>query len=266
MTLDPPLTEDAEELPGYVPPDPDEPPPFELWPTLADIRPWVTLALVLAWGLWFGLLAMRGALADPRLLLVWGGSATGLGSAESSWRLLASTFLHAGAAHVFFNALSMVLYGPAVERIFTRWGFIIVFVVGGAAASLASLIWRSARIDGLSVSVGASGTIFALGGSLLAAAVRLRRRLAPGRARALGGAFLFLLVQGFVAGVTRHGTDNVAHAAGLAAGILIGAAIPLHPRLGGSEPGIARRGLATLLAALLGLSMALAIRSGLASA
>ncbi len=256
---------DPEDLAaGYVPPDPDEPPPFELWTALRDIHPWATVALLFAWALVFAGLAVRGDLGDPWSLLVWGASATGLGPLDTSWRLLASTFLHSGIAHVFFNATSMLIFGPAVERIFTRWGFFIVFAGGGAAASWASLIWRTQRHEtGLSVSVGASGAIFALGGALLAAAFRLRHRLAPGRARALGGAFLFLVAQGLANGLTRNGTDNIAHAAGTLVGVILGMVTPLNPRLEGRGPGIAVRILGLLSALALAASLLWAVCSGL---
>jgi len=167
-------------------------------------------------------------------------------------------------AHAFFNAVSMLVFGPAVERIFTRWGFWVVYAAGGALASLASLAWRAERHDvGLSISVGASGAIFALGGALLVSAWRVRHRLAPGRARAMGGALLFLLGQGLAAGFTRHATDNAAHAAGLAAGALLGALIPLSPRLGGPATGSAMRALGTIAALALAISLALAVRGGL---
>ena len=45
-------------------------------------------------------------------------------------------------AQVFFNAASMAVYGPAVERLFTRSGFWRGCAAGGALASLASLACR----------------------------------------------------------------------------------------------------------------------------
>jgi len=253
------------EIAGFVPPDPDEPPPVELWSAVGDVPPLASVALVLAWGLVFLGLALRGGFDDTAAYVAWGANATGMTRPETAWRLLASTFVHAGLAHVFFNSLSMLIYGPAVERIFTRTAFWFVFAAGGVAGSLASLAWRAARDPaGFSISVGASGAIFALGGALLAAAVRLRARLAPGRARALGAAILFLVGQGFVAGFTRNGTDNAAHAAGLAAGLALGAALPLSPRLGGSPRAIALvRVLGTLAALALAGALALAVRGGL---
>ena len=252
------------EAAGFVPPDPDEPPPVELWSAVGDVPPWGTGLLLLAWAAVFALLAARHEIGDSTAYLLWGASATGLTPLDSAWRLLASTFIHAGAAHVFFNATSMLIFGPAVERIFTRWAFWIVFALGGAAASLASLLWRASQNGpGLSLSGGASGAIFALGGALLAGAFRLRRRLAPGRARALGAAMLFLLGQGLVSGFTRLGTDNVAHAAGLVAGAAFGLLVPLSARLGGPRPGLAVRSLGVVSGLALALSLALALRGGL---
>jgi rhomboid protease GluP len=261
----PPFPGPAEfEEPGLLPPDPDEPPPVELWSAVGDVPPWGTGLLVLAWVAIFALIAWRHETGDAAAYLLWGASATGLGPLESAWRLLASTFVHAGAAHVFFNVTSMLIFGPTVERIFTRWAFWIVFALGGAAASLGSLAWRASQHGpGLDLSVGASGAIFALGGALLAGAFRLRHRLAPGRARALGAALLFLLGQGLVAGFTRLGTDNLAHAAGLVAGAVIGALVPLSERLGGAQPALAVRALGAASALALALSLALALRGGL---
>ncbi len=258
---------DPEELeiePGYVPPDPDEPPPVELWSAVGDIPPWGTALLLFSWGAVFAAVAFRREIGDMQALFAWGASAPRLGALDTAWRLLASTFVHAGMAHAFFNATSMLIFGPAVERIFTRWGFWVIYAAGGALASLGSLAWRFSRHDpGLSISVGASGAIFALGGALLVSAFRVRHRLAPGRARAMGGALLFLIGQGLAAGFTRNATDNAAHTAGLAAGALLGALIPLSPRLGGPAPGLPMRTLGIIAALALAISLALAVRGGL---
>lgn len=250
---------------GYLPPDPDEPPPVELWSAVGDIAPWGTALLLLSWAAVFAAIAFRREIGDSWALFAWGASAPGLDAADTAWRLLASTFVHAGVAHLFFNATSMLIFGPAVERILTRWGFWVVYAAGGAGASLASLAWRATRPHaGFSISVGASGAIFALGGALLVCAFRMRRRLAPGRARALGGALLFLIGQGLAAGFTRNATDNAAHAAGLATGAVLGALIPLSPRLGGPATGPVMRLLGTLAGLALAISLALAVRGGLA--
>ena len=259
---DPPAPDEFDA--DFIPPDPDEPPPVDLAAAVGDVAPWGTLLLLFAWALVFAVLAFRREVGDPDALYAWGASAPGLGAPETAWRLLASTFVHAGMAHVFFNALSMIIFGPATERMFSRPGFWLIYAGGGAAASLASLAWRAARHPhGFSISVGASGAIFALGGALLASAWRVRRRLAVGRARAMGAALLFLIGQSLSAGFTRNATDNAAHAAGLVAGVLLGALVPLHPGLGGPARSRLVRALGTLAALSLAVSLALGVRGGL---
>ncbi|HTR96944.1 MAG TPA: rhomboid family intramembrane serine protease, partial [Candidatus Acidoferrales bacterium] len=204
--------EDAElSTLGYVPPDPAEEPPLELGRAVGDVRPWDTLALLFSWALVFLLAGSHGAYDEPEGLTAWGASITHAPPLEAAWRLLASTFLHAGVAHVFFNATSLLVVGASLEAIFTRWRFWIVYALGGAAASLASLLWRTAHDgDAVSLAVGGSGAVFALGGALLAVAIRLRHRLAPSRARAFTASLLYLIAPGLAAGYAHPGTDNVA--------------------------------------------------------
>lgn len=259
MTHPPPGAEppvDPVIDPGFVPPDPEEPPPLELWRAVGDVPPWGTTLLLLSWAVVFALFVFRRELGDHSALYAHGASAAGGAVLETGWRLLASTFLHAGVLHLVFNGATMLVFGPAVERIYTRWGFWIVYAGGGAVASLASLTWRSWRGGGASISVGASGAIFALGGALLVGAFRLRRRLAPGRARALGAAMLFLVFQSLSGGFTRVGTDNAAHAAGLIAGAVLATLVPLSDRLGGRPAGFAIRVLGAFAALALAVTFA----------
>lgn len=249
---------------GFVPPDPEEPRPVELWSAVGNVAPWGTMALLLVWGAVSAWFAVRGEFSDREALIAWGANVPGRGAFETLWRLLASTFLHGGAAHVFFNATSMLIFGPAVERLFTRWGLWIVYALGGAAGSLGSLLWREYRERPDSLSVGGSGAIFALGGAVLVAAWRLRHRLAVGRARALGAALLFLIINGLVSGLDRHGTDNAGHAAGLVGGIVLGVMLPLSERLGGRPADLVTRAAGALAAIALAASLAFALWSGIA--
>ena len=262
MTSDPPQPGTPDELqsgPYAWAPEAEEPAPLDLWATVGDVRPWGTLLVLMSWTAMFAWSGAIGAFATRDGMIALGASMTGMPWPEATWRLLASTFLHSGVAHLFFNALSLLVLAPAVERIFTRWRFWIVYVIGGLAASAGSLAWREAR-DGASLSVGGSGALFALGGAVLAAIVRLRRQLPPTRARALSAAILFLIAPGFASGYARPGTDNVAHAAGLAIGLALGALLPLDPRLGGRAAGPITTVLAGACILALAMSLALAVR------
>lgn len=249
--------------PGYVPPDPDEPPPVEIWRAVGDVTPWGTLLVLFPCAALFLLLAWRRAAGGDDGLYVFGANATQLPPGQTWWRLLASTFLHSGPAHLFFNASTLLIFGPAVERLYTRHAFWIVYAAGGAIASLASLAWRDVHDGAASYSVGASGAIFALAGALLVGAFRLRQRLAVGRARSLGAAILYLAGTGLANGFTQHGTDNAAHAAGMAGGALVAALLGLHPRLGGRGAGALTRVAAVLCVLALAASLAMGLHSGL---
>ncbi|MEO5617786.1 MAG: rhomboid family intramembrane serine protease [Candidatus Eisenbacteria bacterium] len=222
------------EAPEWEPdfsPDPDEPARVELWSAVGDVAPWGSVLILFACGIVFAAQAARGEVGDSSALIAWGASVTGMTGLDAAWRLLASTFNHGGGMHLLLNTISLLMFGAAVEAIYARPSFWMIYAGGGALASAASLLVRAWRQGGASVSVGASGAIFALAGALLVAAFRLRGRLAPGRARALAAALLFLVVQSLAGGAAKHTTDNTAHAAGLIAGALIGLLVPLNTRL-----------------------------------
>jgi rhomboid protease GluP len=203
-----------------------------LWETVGDITPWGSILLILSWCTVFALMLWQGEIGSARELARWGANTVTAAGPELGWRLLSSTFLHASIAHLFFNGLAMAIMGPAVERIFTASRFWLLFATGAVVSGWASAAWRSTQmVSGVSVSVGASGAIFALGGAILVAAWRLRQRLLPGRARALAASLLILVLNGLVSGMTRDGTDNVAHLAGLLWGLAAGLVIGLNPRL-----------------------------------
>jgi rhomboid protease GluP len=247
---------------GYVPPDPEEPPPVELG-RVGDVLPWSTSSVLLAWALVFFWFASRAQMELSPAYLAWGANVDGRPPGETAWRLLASTFLHAGAAHVGMNAVSLLLFGSSVEAVFSRSAFWIVYAFGGAAASAGSLAWHAWRHPGtMRMSVGGSGAIFALGGALLASAIRLRGRLAVGRARALAAGALFLLTQSLVAGFSHLGTDNAAHASGLLAGFAIGAMLPVSERLGGGRTPAVVAVTGGLAAAAALVALAVAVASG----
>ena len=258
----PPPTEFEE--PDFSP-DPEEAPPVSLGSAVGDVPPFVTVLLLLACGIVFAVQAVRGEVGSREALIAWGGNVRGAHGWEAAWRLLASTFLHGGALHLLLNAISLLIYGSAVEAIFSSGAVALVWVVGGALASESSLVWRESQGAIGSLSVGASGAIFALAGAVIAAAVRLRGRLAPGRARALAGASLFLVVQSLSSGIVEHATDNAAHLGGLVAGGVLGAILPLAERLSGRPAGTLARVAGSAAGVALFLTFAFVLREGLRS-
>jgi len=77
------------------------------------------------------------------------------------WRLLTYAFLHGSIWHFVINMYSLYTIGKEVETFIGKWKFLSVYLVSAIAGGLMSIIF------GAEISVGASGAIFGLLGSLL---------------------------------------------------------------------------------------------------
>ena len=86
------------------------------------------------------------------------------------WQLVTSLFLHdpRDIWHLAFNMLFLWVFGAAVEDRFTRIGFFIFYIAGGAFASLGHAMVSSSPV------IGASGAISAVAGAYLALFPRSR--------------------------------------------------------------------------------------------
>jgi len=82
-------------------------------------------------------------------------------------RLLTSAFLHYGPIHILLNMTALYLVGPALERVFGWWRFLIVYLLGALGGSVLIMLFGDLRVP----VVGASGAIF----GLFAAAVVLSK-------------------------------------------------------------------------------------------
>jgi membrane associated rhomboid family serine protease len=78
------------------------------------------------------------------------------------WRLFTAMFLHANLLHILFNMLALWWFGSVVERALGPVRYVLVYVACGLAGSAGALI-----ASPNAVTVGASGAIFGLLGSLL---------------------------------------------------------------------------------------------------
>jgi membrane associated rhomboid family serine protease len=212
--------------------DVDEKPSLDLWAAVGSERPWATVLLVFSWCVVFAAMAVAHAAGDVTAELKWGGFPSPALAPAEPWRWLAYTAVHGGAAHLASNAFVMLVLGSAVERIFTRAHLLLLFAVGGIAGAAGTLVWEAIRHpDERSVSVGASGAVFALGAALLVGAWRLRHRLAPSRARALAASILWLVVPGLFVGFQMPHVGSAAHIGGFISGAGLGFVLGMDPRL-----------------------------------
>lgn len=77
------------------------------------------------------------------------------------WRLFTSIFLHADALHLFSNMISLLIFGAYVELRYSKFQFILIYIISGLIGSFFSMLLLPSYI----ISLGASGAIFGLIGA-----------------------------------------------------------------------------------------------------
>jgi rhomboid protease GluP len=233
-------------------PPPPPPPPLSLGDLLHARTPrlWVTPAIVaIDFALYLAMLVTSGEVAFSEATAVaWGAQSTAAIAAGEWWRLLTAMWLHGHPPHLLLNMLVLWQLGGVVERLLGPLVFLIVYVLTGVIASVASLEYHGTA----QVSVGASGAIFGIAGVLLVIAFagserRSRQRQdavttlgghlatpsveppALPRPRSLGamlaelrGGLITFVAYNALAGAVLPQVDNAAHFGGLAGGIAVG--------------------------------------------
>jgi rhomboid protease GluP len=141
------------------------------------------------------------------------------------WRLISSAFLHSlsNPFHIIFNLFALYQLGKIIQHYYGDREMVIVYVVGAIVSGLFSLISSFASLllfdNGFSISVGASGAIFAMLGLIIGTQIFSRRfgtRL-PINTNML----LLIAAYNLFFGFAIPGIDNAAHIGGLLCGLLL---------------------------------------------
>jgi len=165
----------------------------------------------------FGLMVFAGygfISVDGQALLKWGGNYGPMTNHGQWWRLLTSTFLHAGVMHVFANMIGLLFAGIFLEPLLGRRAFLLAYLGTGVAGSIASIWWQNATL-----SVGASGAVFGLYGVFLA--LLLFKTFPQRLNRTFLISILIFIVYNLLMGI-KGGIDNAAHIGGLTSGFIVG--------------------------------------------
>lgn len=148
-------------------------------------------------------------------LSAFGANVTDLTKAGEYWRLITSAFLHAGIIHLAVNMYSLYVIGPQIESFFGKTKYLIIYLGSALFGSLLSTVFNTG------ISVGASGAIFGLMGSLLYFGYHYRVYLDG----VLKSQVIPLIILNLLFGFMVSGIDNAAHIGGLIGGLLISKAV-----------------------------------------
>lgn len=125
-------------------------------------------------------------------------------------RLFTSIFLHVGIIHLACNMYSLYVIGPQIESFYGKLKYIFIFCFSGIAGSILSLAFSNSNM----VSVGASGAIFGLLGSICYFGYHYRVYLGNVIKSQIIPIIILNLIIGFSSSI-----DNFAHIGGLIGGI-----------------------------------------------
>jgi len=127
------------------------------------------------------------------------------------YRLLTSIFLHGSLVHLILNMYSLYIIGPQIESFFGKIKFLVIYLISGISGSLLSIAFMHNTI-----SIGASGAIFGLLGSLLYFGYYYRAYLG----NVVKSQILPIIIINLMIGFLLPNIDNGAHIGGLIGGVL----------------------------------------------
>ncbi|MCH6268689.1 rhomboid family intramembrane serine protease [Neobacillus citreus] len=131
------------------------------------------------------------------------------------WRLITPIFMHSGFSHMLFNSFALVLFGPGLERMLGGGRFLIVYLVSGLIANVATLMLEALTYT----HVGSSGAIFGLFGYYLALILFKKNTLSKANSQIIITLTVISLVMTFL----EPNVNITAHLFGLLGGLLLGA-------------------------------------------
>lgn len=128
------------------------------------------------------------------------------------YRLLTGTFLHGGLFHLLFNVYALYVIGTQLESFLGKFKYLICYLFSALTGALLSMVFL-----GNGASVGASGAIFGLMGSLVYFGYHYRVYLGT----ALKSQIIPLIVFNLLLGAMMNNVDLAGHIGGLIGGYLI---------------------------------------------
>jgi membrane associated rhomboid family serine protease len=128
------------------------------------IKPFVTIFLIVLNVLIFIYEIQLGEEALNNFIYTYGATPAYILNGENALSLFTSMFLHGGWLHLIGNMLFLWVFGDNIEAALGHFGFLVFYVLGGLAASLAHVFFN---LGSEMPSIGASGAISACLGAYI---------------------------------------------------------------------------------------------------
>jgi membrane associated rhomboid family serine protease len=112
-------------------------------------------------------------LASPQLVLSFG--LVPMDITARPWTVFTSLFLHVSFGHILGNMITLYFFGKNLQRLIGSKGFLLVYFIGGLLGSFMYVLLAPP----LSIVIGASGAIFAIGGAITVLRPKLRVIIFP---------------------------------------------------------------------------------------
>ena len=157
---------------------------------------------------------------EPIQLLYYLGVERTIVRSGEIYRLLSAAFLHLDVMHFLCNAYSLYMIGRLSESYYGKGKFTLIYLLSAIAGSLLSISMNEG------VSIGASGAIFGLLGSLLYFGYHYRVYFG----NVLLKQIVPIIVLNLFIGFSISGIDNFAHIGGLIGGLLISKAVGINSK------------------------------------
>lgn len=142
------------------------------------------------------------------------------------YRLFTGIFLHANVLHLAFNCYALYLLGIQLESFMGKLKYLIIYLFSGLTGALFSMIFTNNAL-----SIGASGAIFGIMGSLVYFGYHYRVYLG----NVIKTQIIPIIILNLAIGFLSSGIDNFAHIGGLIGGGLITMALGVKYKSSNSE-------------------------------
>jgi rhomboid protease GluP len=187
--------------------------------------PLISLTLILVNVIIFGWEISTDALSSKSSIIESGALYRENVLAGELWRLVTAMFLHGGLDHLIGNCLVLYILGIACEHAFGRSQMLAIYFIAGLSGAVLSVAVQPGP------SVGASGAIFGVIGSVITFFYQYRNQLVR-RDNRVGWVLLLWALYQIVTGFMTPYIDNFAHLGGFVGGVLVAWLIksPLIPQ------------------------------------